>query len=181
MSTLYIVYILLHILTFMKGIMTIINSLFIYKPLEMKIWFYQTHTLVPTLFANLVKVECHPKCIISLCQFPYCSNQTHLSLVEDDLHPPKQTRRLLLWCVSSCYDSMLTKFSMHSQSIKWHNEYIQLVVYLYGEHTRVLMCVFLYLLHSYHRGHNCPHENLKPLSLKWAFMQQVPKWANAHL
>ncbi len=49
----------------------------------MKIWFYQTHTLVPALFANLVKVECHPKCVISLCQFPYCSNQAHISLVEN--------------------------------------------------------------------------------------------------
>jgi hypothetical protein len=83
LSTLYIIYILLHTLTSMKGTMTSFNSLFIYKPFKMKIRFYQTHTLVLALFANLVKVECHPKYVISLCQFPYCSNRAHLSLVED--------------------------------------------------------------------------------------------------
>jgi hypothetical protein len=45
----------------MKGTMTNLNYLFIYKPFKTRIRFYQTHTLVPTLFAKLIKVECHPK------------------------------------------------------------------------------------------------------------------------
>ncbi len=67
----------------------------------MKIRFYQTHTLVPALFANLVKVECHPKCvIISLCQFPYCSNRAHLSLVEDG---PSSSKKNLKVVASVCH------------------------------------------------------------------------------
>ncbi len=92
-------YILFHTLTSMKSTMTSFNSLFIYKPCKMKIRFYQTHTFVPTLFANLVKLERHPKCIMSLCQFPYCSNRVHLSLVEDGpLSSKKNLKVVVLVC-----------------------------------------------------------------------------------